>query len=110
MSREGPDIICSMDTQACQELIEGSHILMQERGGKKGPVSEEQATIDFAFATVVSIAPIKAGDIFTKYNIWVKRPGTGSILADRYEYILGKKASVDISIDRHLEESQIIDF
>ena len=110
MTREGPDIICSMDTQACKELIEGSHILMKERDGKKGPVSEEQATIDFAFATVVSIAPIKAGDIFTKYNIWVKRPGTGSILADQYEKILGKKASVDIPIDRHIEESQIINF
>jgi len=110
MSREGPDIICSMDTKACQELIDGSYILMQERGGKKGPVPEEQGTIDFAFATVVSTAPIKAGDSFTKHNIWVKRPGTGPIMADRYEYVLGKKAAVDISIDEHLDESQIVDF
>ncbi|MDC1322623.1 N-acetylneuraminate synthase family protein [Pseudomonadales bacterium] len=107
MSREGPDIVCSMDPTACQELIEGSRILMQERGGEKGPVPEEQATIDFAFATVVSIAPIKAGDIFTTDNIWVKRPGTGAILADRFEQILGKTAAVDIAVDEHLDESQI---
>jgi len=107
MSREGPDIVCSMDPAACQELIEGSRVLMQERGGKKGAVPEEQATIDFAFATVVSIAPIKAGDIFTTDNIWVKRPGTGAILADRFEQILGKTASVDIAVDEHLDESQI---
>ena len=31
-------------------------------------------TIDFAFATVVTIRDIKAGDSFTKENIWVKRP------------------------------------
>jgi len=110
MSREGPDIICSMDAQACRELIDGSHILKQERGGKKGPVSEEQSTIDFAFATVVSIAPIQKGEVFTKQNIWVKRPGTGSILAANYEHVLGKKAHVDISTDTHLDESQIIDF
>ena len=108
MSREGPDIICSMDPIACKELILGSLTLMQERGGKKGPVPEEQATIDFAFATVVSIAEIKSGDVFTTDNIWVKRPGTGSILAERFEEILGKKASVDIAIDEHLEESQIV--
>ena len=107
MSRKGPDIVCSMDPAACQELIEGSRILMQERGGKKGPVPEEQATIDFAFATVVSIAPIKVGDIFTTDNIWVKRPGTGAILADRFEQILGKTAAVDIAVDEHLDESQI---
>jgi len=110
MSREGPDIVCSMDTNACKELIEGSRILMQERGGKKGPVPEEQGTIDFAFATVVSIAPIKAGDIFTTNNIWVKRPGTGTILADSYEQVLGKTASVDIPMDKHLEQSEIADF
>ncbi len=108
MSREGPDIVCSMDPVACQELIEGSLIMMQERGGKKGPVPEEQATIDFAFATVVSTTAIKAGDVFTTDNIWVKRPGTGSILAERYEQILGKKASVDIEADEHLEESHVI--
>jgi sialic acid synthase SpsE len=110
MKREGPDIVCSMDTKACQELIEGSYILKQERGGVKEPVSEEQATINFAFATVVSTKSIKKGDVFTKDNIWVKRPGTGSILAEQYEDILGKKASVDISVDEHLDENQIIDF
>lgn len=107
MDREGPDIVCSMDKRACLDLIEGSNILMQERGGVKGPVSEEQPTIDFAFATIVTIKPVKAGEIFTHDNIWVKRPGTGPILAEQFEIILGKKATVDISIDQHLSPEQI---
>jgi sialic acid synthase SpsE len=107
MSREGPDIVCSMDPKACQELIEGSRILKQERGGVKGPILEEQATIDFAFATVVTIASIKAGEMFTEKNIWVKRPGTGLILAEHFDEILGKKALVDISIDQHVMPEQI---
>ena len=48
MDREGPDIVNSMDTIACKELIEGSKIMKQERGGSKGPVEEEIPTINFA--------------------------------------------------------------
>jgi N-acetylneuraminate synthase len=75
MTREGPDIVCSMDVKACRELIEGSRILHQEIGGSKGPAQEEKVTMDFAFATVVTIAEIKKGELLTKENIWVKRYG-----------------------------------
>ena len=49
-------------------------------------------TIDFAYATIVSIKPIKKGEKFTKDNIWVKRPGKNGILAEFYDEILGKEA------------------
>jgi sialic acid synthase SpsE len=99
MDRPGPDIICSMDETACKELIEGSAIIQQQRGGKKGPAEEEKVTIDFAFATICTIRPIKAGDAFSKENIWVKRPGKGGILAEHYEAVLGKKANKDLEND-----------
>ena len=104
MDRPGPDIVCSMDEQRCRELIAQSRTLHAELGGTKGPATEEQVTIDFAFATVVTIAPVKAGEPFTMENLWVKRPGTGPILAERFESILGKKASRDIAADTHLAE------
>lgn len=107
MERVGPDIVCSMDVDACCQLIEGSKTLMLERGGEKGPAKEEQVTMDFAFATVVTIAAIKKGEVFTEKNIWVKRPGTGSVKAEQYEELLGKSSTRDISIDRHLEFSDI---
>lgn len=99
MDRTGPDIICSMDERACKELIEGANILQLQRGGSKGPAEEEQVTIDFAFATVCTIKPVKKGEIFTKENIWVKRPGKGGILAEHFEELLGKKASEDLDVD-----------
>ncbi len=102
MDREGPDIVCSMDTQALKELIDGSKELAKMRGGKKEAVKEEQVTMDFAFATVVTIKPIKKGEILTKDNIWVKRPGTGEIKAKYYNSILNKKANKDIEVDRHI--------
>ncbi len=108
MNREGPDIICSMDPISAKELIEGANIISLQRGGAKGAVEEEAPTIDFAFATVVTIANIKAGDKFTKENIWVKRPGTGEIFAKDYNSIIGMTATRDIAIDEHLCKADII--
>jgi N-acetylneuraminate synthase len=102
MQRTGPDIVCSMDEQATKELIVSSNEIWQMRGGTKAPAKEEQVTIDFAFATVCSIAPILKGEIFTKENIWVKRPGTGKILAEHFNDVLGKVATRAIENDEQL--------
>ena len=64
-------------------------------------------TMDFAFATVVTIAPIKAGETLTKQNLWVKRPGTGAIPAEHYEALLGKRAVRDLPADVHLALTDI---
>lgn len=108
MERTGPDIVCSMDEKTCKELIINSAEIALMRGGTKKPAAEEQVTIDFAFATVCTIKPIKKGELFTKENIWVKRPGTGEIFADEFETILGKKASVDINNDVQLKKTNIV--
>jgi sialic acid synthase SpsE len=107
MKREGPDIVCSMDETNCRELIVGTATIAKMRGGIKVPVKEEKSTIDFAYASVVTIADIKKGDIFSKENLWVKRPGTGEILAVDYEKLLGKKAAVDIPNDILVKWNQI---
>ena len=107
MQRIGPDIVCSMDEQATKELIKNSNEIWQMRGGTKGPTKEEQVTIDFAFATVCSIAAIKKGEVFTKENIWVKRPGTGKILSEHFDSVLGKNAIRDIENDEQLEWGDI---
>jgi len=108
MDREGPDIVCSMDPDSLNELITQSKIMKQARGGTKGPVEAEQPTIDFAYASVVSIKDIKAGEEFTMENLWVKRPGTGEILAKDFEGLLGKRAATDIASDTLLEWEHIV--
>ncbi len=107
MDRKGPDIVCSMDETACAELISGSKEIWQMRGGKKEATKEEQVTMDFAFATVCTIAAVKKGEEFTSENIWVKRPGTGGIPAEDYEEVLGKRATRDIPTDEQLEKSDL---
>lgn len=65
-TRKGPDIICSMDQEELTELLYAASEIPQMLGGCKGPIKEEQATIDFAFASIVSLCDIKKGDVFTR--------------------------------------------
>jgi len=96
-----------MDETALRELLDAACEIPQMLGGKKIPLSEEQPTIDFAFATVVSIDNIKAGESFTMKNLWVKRPGTGEVIAEDFESILGRKAACDIIKDTQLRREMI---
>lgn len=108
MSRKGPDIVCSMDENAAKELIQYSKEMYLMRGGTKKPADEEQVTIDFAFATVCSIETIAKGEKLTMENIWVKRPGTGEILAENFEKLLGKTANRTIENDEQLTWDDIV--
>jgi len=105
--RSGPDIVCSMDTEDCRELIEGSRIIALQRGGSKTPAAEEQVTIDFAFASICTIRPIRKGEIFTRENIWVKRPGKDGIPAEEYNTVLGKEAVRDIDVDQQVRREDL---
>lgn len=107
MSRPGPDIVCSMDENACAELIRNSKRIHAMLGGQKQAAQEEQVTIDFAFATVVTIKPVAKGEKFSKENLWVKRPGTGPILAEHFDNILGKQAKTDLPSDTHIDWNDI---
>lgn len=107
MDRPGPDIICSMDKSQLRTLIEGVNIIHAELGAGKGPVEEEKVTIDFAFASVVSTQYIPKGTELTTQNTWVKRPGTGEFLAEKYEELLGRRAAQDIEPDVQLKSEYI---
>jgi N-acetylneuraminate synthase len=107
MDRPGPDIVCSMDPKALAELIEGATYIFKERGGEKGPVDAEAPTIAFAFASVVAIKPIAAGEEITDRSIWVKRPGGGDFGAADFDTLLGKKATRAISNGAQIQRADI---
>jgi sialic acid synthase SpsE len=103
----GPDIPISIDPEELRELIHGSRAIHAAMGGTKNILREEQPTIDFAYASVVSIRDISAGETFSGENIWVKRPGTGEILAAEFESVIGKVARRDIGRDTQLHRADI---
>lgn len=108
MDRTGPDIVCSMDEVRCRDLVEGSRIIWEQGGGSKGPAAEEGVTIDFAFASACTIAPVKKGQRFSAENIWVKRPGKGGIPAEKFDQILGLQAAADLAADVQLQQTDIV--
>ena len=63
--------------------------------------------IDFAYASIVSIKNIKKGEIFSYENIWVKRPGNGELLSDKFDKVLGTKACRDIKKDNQISFQDI---
>jgi sialic acid synthase SpsE len=103
----GPDTGISIEPDELTDLIDGSKAVWQARGGAKTILLEESPVIDFAYATVVSIAPIQAGDVFSLDNVWVKRPGTGPLKADRLDDVLGKRARQDITAERHIRPDDV---
>jgi sialic acid synthase SpsE len=107
-SWSGPDIPISIDPDELLHLIKGSKAIHQSLGGTKEILPEEQVTIDFAYASVVSISEIKKGDVFGYDNLWVKRPGTGQILAKDLTSLLGKVASRDIATDSQINWDDIL--
>jgi N-acetylneuraminate synthase len=103
----GPDVPISITPAELKQLIEGSRAVFQALGGEKTVLPEEQPTIDFAYASVVTTAQVAAGERFTRDNLWVKRPGTGEILAARYEEVLGRTATRDLSANALLAWSDV---
>lgn len=103
----GPDVPISIEPAELAELAKGSRAIWQARGGAKNILPEEKPVIDFAYATVVTIRAIAKGATFTRDNIWVKRPGTGPILARDFEAVLGKTATRDLPAHVHVDPKDI---
>jgi N-acetylneuraminate synthase len=104
----GPDVSLSIEPAQLRELIEGTEAIHKACGGNKDILQEEQPTIDFAYACVVSTRAIRAGDRFMEDNIWVKRPGTGQIKAADYINVLGKKTKVNIEPNCQIRYCDIV--
>ena len=102
----GPDNPISIEPDELEELVKGAWAIFSARDGQKGILPEEQPVIDFAYASVVTIKPIKLGETLSLQNTWVKRPGTGSIMAKDLGKVLGKevKRNLDKDVQVHPDD------
>ena len=108
---KGPDISISIDKEQLKELKIYSNDIFSSIKKKVNETKMrkyEKKTIDFAYSSVVTIKKIKKGDLLTKNNIWVKRPGLGDFLAKDYSKLLGKKANRTIDKDRYLRKQDLL--
>jgi len=92
----GPDVPISIEPVELKELIKGSRAIWEARGGRKDIRPIEQPVIDFAYACVVAVRPIRKGERLSLDNVWVKRPGTGPIKACDLDKVLGRTAALNL--------------
>ena len=107
--RTGPDIEVSMDPNDLIDLIKGSKAIAQARGGDKEVLSEEAATIKFAYGSLVAREQIMKGQRFTRQNLTVRRPGSGDFGPNMFERVLGRTASVDIQKSVQIKRTHLSD-
>lgn len=104
----GPDVPISIDPPELQSLISGTRAIHAALGGSKEILADEQPTIDFAYACVVSTRDIGAGETLSRDNVWVKRPGTGEIKAVDYEQVLGRTVKHSIPKNQQLKWMDLV--
>ena len=97
----------SMTPADLRELIKGSRAIFEASEGNKNVLNEEEPTIKFAFASAVTISDIRKGEVLSRDNTWVKRPGTGEIRAEMYDSVIGRRVTRDIPADEQLRWSDL---
>jgi N-acetylneuraminate synthase len=102
VNRRGPDVSSSMDSSELKQLIYGSKIIFNSLGKGKYPDKREKKTSKFAFQSVVSTDNIKKNQLFTKKNIFLRRPGNGDFNVNALKTLYGKRASRDIENNRQI--------
>jgi len=103
----GSDIPISITPEELADLVRGTAAIHQALGGSKEILAEETPTIRFAYASVVTIKPVKQGERLTMNNIWVKRPGTGEVLAPDFYKVLGRRARRDLPVNIQLKNEDV---
>ncbi|MBI4705040.1 MAG: N-acetylneuraminate synthase family protein [Deltaproteobacteria bacterium] len=106
----GPDQPVSIEPAELAEMVRGARAIFLARGGRKGILPEEKPVIDFAYASVVTIRPVARGEVFSVDNAWVKRPGTGGILAAELERVLGRRAARTVAADTAVSPQDVEGF
>jgi N-acetylneuraminate synthase len=95
----GPDHRASLEPDELKEMVKAiRNIEMALGDGIKKPNKSEIEIMKVARKSIVASKNIKKGEIFTKTNITLKRPGTG-ISPMRWNEVIGQKASRDYKDD-----------
>ncbi len=102
-SLPGPDHRASLEPTELRAMILAIRNVEKAMGaGLKHPSASELENLEVARKSIVAGRPIKKGEVFTGYNLTVKRPGTG-ISPMCWDVVIGKKADRSYAVDEQVE-------
>lgn len=101
---EGPDHKASLDPAELREMVASVRATGLVMGdGIKGPRGAEVSNLSVARKSLIASATIQKGELFSKGNLGIKRPGEG-MNPFLYWQLLGKPASRDYAPDELILE------
>lgn len=101
----GPDHRVSLEPYELGELAKGARAVWEASQPRPRTVMDvEKQVVAWARHSVVSVKPIRKGEVITKEHVWVKRPspGPGAIPAKELARVIGKRAKADIAADKQV--------
>lgn len=102
-SLPGPDHKASLEPDELKKMVDSVRNIELAMGdGVKQPSPSERKNIPIARKSLVAGRDIQAGEIFTKQNVDVKRPGTG-LSPMLWDMVVGSKARRNFSKDEMIE-------
>ena len=105
---EGPDHKASLEPielKMMAQEIRAAYVILGS--SQKKPTVNEAIVLKNTRKSLVSLTPIKQGEVLTDKNIGIKRPGIG-LKPRRYFDLLGKKAKQNIYADVLIKEKDYI--
>lgn len=105
----GPDVSSSLTPEELKTLVDGVRFneLMHSHPVDKNTMAKELGELRNIFQkSIVARNNLSAGEVLTKDNITVKKPGTG-IPAKHFEKLIGEKLKSNIAKDELLSLSHI---
>lgn len=104
---KGPDHIASLNPNELKLFIKSIRNTEKLLGsGKKVPSKSEKENIKVARKSILSKIKINKGDVFTRKNLCIKRPGSGISPIFWYK-ILGKKAKKNYNCDELIYKNEL---
>ncbi|WP_067843867.1 N-acetylneuraminate synthase [Amphibacillus sediminis] len=100
---EGPDHRASLEPAELKEMVRSIRNIERALGtGVKKPTSSELKNRDVARKSIVAKRDISVGEVFSKENITVKRPGNG-LSPMKWNEVIGKESK------RYFKEDELIE-
>jgi len=88
-------------------LCDGIRKIEAAMGSEKKVNELEKPIRKWAHRSIVTLKPVKKGELLTDELIWTKRPGTG-VPAKYLDSFLGKKAARDLPKDYLITREDIV--
>lgn len=100
---EGPDHKASLEPEELKTMVQAIRSIESALGdGIKKASPSEFKNKGIARKSIIAARAIKEGEVFTEYNLVVKRPGTG-ISPMKWDEVMGKRAQRDYLADELIE-------